>query len=39
MFYTNLDKKISEIQEVHTIPTICSWSDLLGFAEPYVKSN
>lgn len=39
MFYNNLDKKISEIPKGSIVPTICSWSDLLGFAAPYVDSN
>ena len=39
MFINNLEKKISEMPEGSVIPTICSWSDLLGFSVPYVKSN
>lgn len=39
MYVTNLDKKIDEPQEPRTIPTICAWSDLLGFSSPYTASN
>lgn len=39
MFINNLEKKISEMPEGSVIPTICSWSDLLAFSVPYVKSN
>lgn len=39
MYISNLDKKIIEVDKPRTIPTICSWSDLLGFSTPYVESN
>lgn len=39
MFVTNLDKKISKPIKPKKIPTICAWSDLLGFSNPYVESD
>ena len=39
MYVSNLDKKIDETKKPRTVPTICSWSDLLGFSAPYVESD
>lgn len=39
MFYTNLDKKIDEIGEIEVVPTMCVWSDLLGFSKKFATNN
>ncbi len=39
MYITNLDKKIAEKRENKVIPTLCVWSDLLGFSNPFIESN
>lgn len=39
MYITNLDRKIDNIGEIKVIPTLCAWSDLLGFSTAFTESN
>lgn len=39
MHLTNLEKKINNINDIKFIPTMCAWSDLLGFSSVFLESN
>ena len=39
MYVTNLDKKIANTKKKSVIPTLCVWSDLLGFSNPFIDSG
>lgn len=39
MYSTGLDRKIDEIGAIEVIPTLCAWSDLLGFSNCFAEKN